>query len=205
MDGVTFDPQVPSKGTPTYLLADFPYKRVLIYGVTGSGKTTMAANLSSLTGLTWTEVDTLTWEPNWVEVPKEVQIERIREICSRDEWILDSAYGKWIDIPLERVELIIGLDYSRWRSLRQLIWRTTSRAWSKELVCNGNVESFRGMFSRTGLIMWHFQSFGRKRERIHNWANEGKVEVVVLKHPRELDELLLSWGLGILPEFKTEG
>jgi hypothetical protein len=43
--------------------------RVLVYGVTGFGKTTLARQMSELTGLPWHSVDDLTWESNWVIVP----------------------------------------------------------------------------------------------------------------------------------------
>ncbi|MBI1333450.1 MAG: adenylate kinase [Armatimonadetes bacterium] len=150
----------------------------------------MARHLSEETSIPWTEVDTLTWDPGWVEVPVETQRDRIQAICAQDEWILDSAYGKWLEIPLERVELIIGLDYPRWRSLRQLLWRTVSRSITKEKVCNGNVESLRGMFSRDSIIGWHFKSFARKRERVYQWAKDPRWTVVILRHPRELDAWL---------------
>ena len=74
-------------------------RRVLIYGVTGSGKTTLAARLSGVTGLTWHSVDDLTWQPGWIEVPTEQQRSLIRRICQEPEWILDTAYGKWLDEP----------------------------------------------------------------------------------------------------------
>jgi predicted kinase len=56
--------------------------RVLIYGVTGSGKTTMARQVAERTGLRWHSVDDLTWEPGWVSVPTDEQRRRIAEICA---------------------------------------------------------------------------------------------------------------------------
>jgi adenylate kinase family enzyme len=144
-------------------------KRILIYGVTGSGKTTLATSLSRSTGIPWQEVDTLMWNPGWEFVALEEQRRRMTEICARDEWILDAAYGKWIDIPLERVQLIIGLDYSRSRTFWQLLMRTVARCLDKKLVCNGNVETLKGMFSKDSILLWHFKSFDRKRERMREW------------------------------------
>ena len=99
-------------------------RRVMVYGATGSGKTTAAARISVATGIPWTAVDDLTWEPDWVAVSEEEQRRRISEVCARDVWLLDTAYGAWLDIPLANVELIVALDYPRWFSLQRLVRRT---------------------------------------------------------------------------------
>src|SRR5579871_65731 len=108
-------------------MADVKAGRILIYGVCGSGKTTFAAALSDRLGIPWHSVDDLTWEPGWKEVPLDDQRQRIQAICDQEIWILDTAYVKWIDVPLARVELIIGLDYSRpltfWRLLKRSVAR----------------------------------------------------------------------------------
>ncbi|MGH3467846.1 MAG: adenylate kinase, partial [Thermocrispum sp.] len=89
-------------------------RRVMVYGVTGSGKTTLAARLSEVTGLPWHSVDDLMWQPGWVETPLDEQVRQVSAICAGEEWILDTAYGKWREIPLARAELIVALDYPRW-------------------------------------------------------------------------------------------
>lgn len=84
-------------------------ERILIYGVCGSGKTTLARRLADLSGLPWHSVDELTWQPGWIEVPVDEQRHRIEQVCRQDRWILDTAYGKWLDVPLARAQLIVGL------------------------------------------------------------------------------------------------
>jgi adenylate kinase family enzyme len=147
-------------------------RRVLIYGVTGSGKTTLAARLSDITGLRWHSVDDLTWQPGWIEVPTEQQRELIRSICQESEWILDTAYGKWLDEPLGRAELIVALDYKRWFSLQRLVRRTLARLIDGRLICNGNRETLREIVSMDSIIVWHFKSFRRKRRRIRQWMTD---------------------------------
>lgn len=92
-------------------------QRVLLYGVTGSGKSSAALRVAAGTGLPLTLVDELTWLPGWVPVEVSRQRALITEIVAGDRWVLDSAYSHWLDLVLPRVDLIVGLDYPRWLSL----------------------------------------------------------------------------------------
>jgi adenylate kinase family enzyme len=144
----------------------------------------MAREIAARTGLPWHEVDNLTWEPGWVTVPVDEQRRRVAAICARERWILDTAYGAWLEVPLARVELIVALDYPRWRSLWRLIRRTLLRNLDHKPICNGNTESLRQTFSRNSIIVWHFQSYARKRDRIRAWAaDESGPDVVRLTSP----------------------
>lgn len=163
-------------------------RRVLVYGVTGSGKSTAAARIGEATGMGWTSVDDLTWQPGWVAVPEDEQRRRFEEICARDSWVLDTAYATWLDVVLARVELVVALDYPRWFSLQRLVRRTLARLSDQRPICNGNTESWRETLSPNSIIAWHFRSFARKRERIAAWeADPTGPRVLRLRHPRDLD------------------
>lgn len=172
--------------------------RVMVYGVTGSGKTTLAKQIAAKTGLPLIDVDEFTHAAGqkWVMVPDDEQRQIFTDFCAAERWVIDTAYGKWIDVPLDRTQLIIGLDYPRWLSLGRLIHRTISRAIDKKPICNGNIESWRQVLSRDSIIAWHFKSYKRKRARIHQWAAEGR-EVRVMRMPRDtqswLDRIPAEW------------
>ncbi|GAA1967743.1 adenylate kinase [Amycolatopsis minnesotensis] len=153
--------------------------RILVYGVTGAGKSTMAARIAARTGLPWHSVDDLTWEPGWVEVAAEEQRRRIAAVCEGERWVLDSAYGKWLDVPMARVQLIVALDYPRWLSLGRLVRRTIARAVDRREVCNGNTESLGQMFTRDWIVWWHFKSFRRKRDRMRAWEADPAAPAVI--------------------------
>jgi adenylate kinase family enzyme len=167
----------------------------MLYGVTGSGKSTAAARISAATGVPWTSVDDLAWQPGWVQLPEDQQRRRIAEICAGDTWLLDTAYAVWRDVPLARVELVVGLDYPRWLSLLRLARRTVVRAVLRRQVCNGNTESWRAMVSRDSILLWHFRSFTRKQRQIRAWAADPPAGVRVLRFTRP--GALEAWVAGL--------
>ena len=165
--------------------------RILVYGVTGSGKSTLAGRIGERLGLPYHAVDDLTWEPGWVQVPVDEQRRRIADICAGDRWVLDAAYGWWTDIPLARADLVIGLDFPRWVSFGRLLRRTVSRLIRRTRVCNGNVESVRNLLSKDSLLLFHFQSFPRKRQRMRRWQSDPAMPPVLLfRSPAAVDRWL---------------
>ena len=166
-------------------------KRISIYGVTGSGKTTLAKRVSEATGIPWQSIDDLMWEANWTEVPGAEQRSRVEAITRKPEWILDTMYGKWLDLALPRVELVLGLDYPRWVSFGRLLRRTLSRVVDKHPICNGNTETWRQMLSRDSILVWHFRSFASKRRRLREWeAREEGPRVLRFRSNREVERWL---------------
>jgi adenylate kinase family enzyme len=166
--------------------------RVLVYGVTGSGKSVTAGRLGELTGLPVHLVDEeIGWLPGWVERDKAEQRELAAALADADRWVLDSAYGAWLDVVLPRVEVVVGLDYPRWVSLSRLVRRTARRWARREEVCNGNVETLRKIVAPDSILVWHFRSFARKRARLRDWeARPDGIPVLRLRHPRELTAVL---------------
>ncbi len=165
--------------------------RVLVYGVTGSGKSTAALAIGARTGHPVTLVDELTWQPGWVPVPEAAQRDVFGEIVAGERWLLDSSYGIWLDLVLPRTQLVVGLDYPRWLSLARLVRRTVSGAITKQPRCNGNVETWRKIVARDSIIRWHFQSFARKRDRMRAWAaSPDGPQVLLFRRPRELEAWL---------------
>ena len=92
-------------------------------------------------------------------------------IRSQDSWVLDTAYSGWLDLVLDRADLIVGLDYPRWRSLGRLVRRTAARIIGRRPVCNGNVETLRNALSRDAIIAWHLRRSARGGRACGNGAS----------------------------------
>ncbi len=171
-------------------------RRILVYGVTGSGKTTLAQRVGAMTGVPWHSMDDeVGWLPDWVERPRDQQRAIASDIVAADEWVLDTAYGHWREVVLPRTELIVALDYPRHVSLIRLMRRTARRVLTRERTCNGNTESLRQALSSESIVAWHFRSFARKREQIADWlVDPAAPPVVCMRSPRDTETWLTTLG-----------
>jgi adenylate kinase family enzyme len=159
-------------------------RKILVYGATGSGKSTLARILGGLTGIPVTAVDDICWSPGWVQMPNDEQLAHFDALTRTDSWILDSAYGAWRHLAHERADLVVALDYARLTSLCRLLRRTTQRIVDRQEICNGNHESWRTVFARDSLVVWHFTSFRPKRAEMRAWeAAASGPPVIRLRRP----------------------
>ncbi len=171
-------------------------RRVLCYGVTGSGKSTAAVRLGGALGLPVHLVDEeIGWLPGWVQRPADDQRAITDRLVAEDTWVFDSAWSTMLPAVLSRAEVVVALDYPRWVSLGHLLRRTVTRAITREEMCNGNTESWQQALSNDSILAWHVRSYARKRDRIRSWAADPTfLPVVRLTAPRDLDRLLDAVG-----------
>ena len=140
-----------------------PFQRIVVIGVTGSGKTTFARAVAAQLGYPYVEMDALHWLPNWTEKPTDAFRADIAQALSSESWVIDGNYSKVRDIVWSRADAVIWLDYPLPLILWRLTRRTVSRILSKEVLWNDNRESLRNQFRRDSLFVWAFQSYGKQQ------------------------------------------
>ncbi|WP_306231896.1 adenylate kinase [Agrococcus beijingensis] len=166
-------------------------RRILCFGATGSGKSTMAQALGERLRLPVTLVDDLCWDPGWVQRTREQIDASVLPVLDREAFVIDSVYRFHNEHALARVDAIVALDYDRHVSLTRLVRRTARRIRTREPVCNGNVETLRLALAPDSVIFWHFRSWRSKRERMRRWhADASAPPVLLLSRPAEAEALL---------------
>ncbi|MCO8270652.1 adenylate kinase [Actinoplanes sp. TRM 88003] len=173
-------------------------QRILVYGVTGSGKSTLAARIGERLGLPYHAVDDLTWRPGWVPLSEPEQRKVIGELLSADTWVIDGGYAIWLDLVMERADLIVGLDMPRWVSWSRMVRRSVRQIVRRTPTCNGNYETWRlFLFDRESLLYFHFRSFRRKQARMRQWHDSPEFpETVLLRSPAEVERWLAGLKVG---------
>src|SRR6476620_6300199 len=147
-------------------VSSFPYKRVVVIGVTSSGKSTLGEKLSKRFDLSYIELDALNWEPNWQAAPLEVFRARVEKATEAEKWIVAGNYHVVRDLIWPKAEAIIWLDYPLSTVLWQLSRRTLRRWWTQELLWGTNREPFWTHFklwSTDSLYHWLFKTYWRRK------------------------------------------
>jgi len=94
-------------------------QRILVVGVTGSGKTTTAKKIAEVIGLPRVELDELFWGPNWQQRPTEVFRRSVAAALAGGSWVACGNYhGKLKDLTWHRADTIVWLDFPKWRRLK---------------------------------------------------------------------------------------
>jgi len=186
----------------------FSPERVLIAGVTGSGKTTLARRVAELWELRHVEIDGLFHGENWT--PRPSFIDDVRAFAAEDRWVTEWQYtSKGTDeILTPRAQVAIWLDYP-YRVVRtRLLRRTIGRSILRTRMWNDNVEKpIWRMFSgdpEENIIAWQTKTLHKWAERMPGVTDDHPhLTIVRLRHPRETERWLRAQaeasGVSIAP------
>lgn len=168
--------------------------RIVVVGTTGSGKSRLAVEIASILGCSVIELDELHWLPGWRMRSEPEFLAAVSAAVDGPGWVVAGNYSRTWPLTMPRAELVVWLDYGFWRVLARLVSRSLRRIWTRERVCNGNVETLRNLVSRDSIVLWFFRTFATNRRRFAALAEEmraaGAPAVVRLRHPRDAAPLI---------------
>jgi adenylate kinase family enzyme len=153
---------------------DRPPKRILVAGVAGSGKTTLAARIAERTGVPHTEIDGLHHGPNWT--PRETFADDVELFTRADRWVTEWQYREVRPLLAQRADTLVWLDLPVGLTMRRVIRRTFRRRLRRERLWNGNVEGPLWTFftERDHIVRWAWRTR-------HSWR--GHVAEAAAAHP----------------------
>lgn len=162
--------------------------KIVIIGSGGAGKSTLACRLGGVLGIEVIHLDRLYWQPGWIATPQEEWVDTVRELVSRDRWIIDGNYGASMETRLSASDTIIFLDFSRSACFRQIIKRwLRHRGSTRPDMTPGCCEKIDFEFAR-----WIWQFPKRNRPFILGMIekhSDGR-EVIMLRNQREVSDFL---------------
>ncbi len=177
-------------------MGHFPYQRVVVVGVTSSGKSTLAEKIARRFALEFIELDALHWEPNWQAAPLEVFRARVEKAIQAEKWSVAGNYHVVRDLVWPKAQAVIWLDYPLWTVFWQLTRRIFKRWWTRELLWGTNVEPLYVHFkfwSQDSLYHWLFRSYWRRKREIPALLSQAEfshLKLLRFSCPEETDKWL---------------
>lgn len=168
-------------------------RRISLIGTSCAGKSTLARQLATALSIPYVELDTLYWNPNWIETPDDLFRQRVLAELARDAWVIDGNYKQVRDEVWTRADTVIWLDYSFFTVFSRALKRTFRRLAFREPCCNGNHESLGRTFSRDSILLWVLQTHGGHRRdyppKLETFRDGGG-QVIILRSPKEARQWL---------------
>ena len=87
--------------------------KVLVFGNSGSGKSTYARALADREGLTHLDLDSIVWEPEQIAMPRSPEaIRRSLEafLLRHDQWVIEGCYGELIEAVAPQCTELVFLN-----------------------------------------------------------------------------------------------
>ncbi|WP_105565184.1 P-loop NTPase family protein [Microbacterium halophytorum] len=107
----------------------FDHRRILVAGVTGVGKTTLAARVGRLLDVPHVEIDDLHWGPGWA--PRPDFLDEVRKLASSGAWVTEWQYSDARPILLDRAQALVWIDLpfrvQYWRLIKRTVRRRVRR------------------------------------------------------------------------------
>ncbi|MDX3380718.1 MFS transporter [Streptomyces niveiscabiei] len=119
-------------------------RRVVVGGISGAGKTTLAGALAGALDLRHIEMDALYHGPGWTR--RAEFADDVERATRTPAWICDAQYH-WVvgDLLGERADTFVWLDLPRRTVMRRVLRRSLVRAATGRELWHGNRETWRSM------------------------------------------------------------
>jgi adenylate kinase family enzyme len=170
-------------------------QRISVVGTTGSGKTTLARQISQRLAIPHVELDALHWQPNWTPTSISVFRNRTSQALTGNNWVVDGNYSQVRDIVWSRANTVVWLDYPLPVIMARLLRRSWRRVVMQEELWSGNKETWRQTFSRDSILLWALKTYRRRRKEypiLLSQAEYAHLKVVHLQSPKLTDAWLVN-------------
>lgn len=168
-------------------------QRIAIIGTSGAGKTTLGREIARRMNTVFVEVDSIQHKAHW----SKATVEELRagveaRLGGRDSWVIDDTCQRELgDFVSGCLDLILWLDLPLLLKLGRLCRRSWRRVRTREVLWNGNFETWRDVFVGNDSVLVHATRAHFRHRRTFP-ARPDAHRILRLRTPSEVDRWLSS-------------
>lgn len=165
------------------------YRRIIVVGSSGSGKSYLSKRLARITELPLIHLDKEFWRPDWQKTPREEWIQKQRTWIASEEWILDGNYDSTMEMRFSAADLVIYLDVHRIICIVSALLRHGKKRSDLPAYLEEKIDGDFWDFCRW---IWSFpQKGGRTILALHE--RYAQIPFLHIRGRREMKRLLAQW------------
>lgn len=163
-------------------------RRVLVIGSGGAGKTKLSEAISRATGLRLIHLDLLYWREGWEPTPPAAWRDRVADLVSGPQWVMDGNYGGTFDLRFPAADTIIFLDIHG----MACIWRLLKRRFAHHGRARPSMHPGCHERLTPGFLWWVWTYRRRRRPQILATLDElrGEKEVFILTSSEDVSTFI---------------
>jgi len=158
--------------------------KVFVTGNTGAGKTTLSNKISKRLNINVYSLDSIVWNPGWVQATPEERRERTEELISQKSWIVDGVCSR----TFKEAEFIVFLDLPLIVCLKNVLVRFIKNGLGAREGLPDNCPEFIGVLKSLRISLL-YQKLSRPKiiDLIRQYSSSKKI--VIVKNHRDLNKV----------------
>lgn len=155
-------------------------KKIFIFGGIGSGKTSLAKEISRKLNLPYYSTDNLIFNSNWERVSNKERDNKLKKIIKSNKWIIEGTHKReWILPAFKKADFVVILSISKFILIKRIISRHIKRKFKKE-PANNLLE----------LVKWAYKYQKDDFPIYLNLVKDYKKGYIILKSNKEINNFL---------------
>ena len=165
----------------------FNYKKIIVIGNNGSGKSYFSKRLAEITNLPLIHLDLLYWRPNWAHPSQEEWTQIQRKLVRQSKWIIDGMHISTLEIRFKEADAIYFLDIDTSVCLESVNKREIQERTDFPNYLNKKQDNFESLIK--GLLEFEEKRKPKIIEMHNKYPNK---DFILLKTRKEINDYLNS-------------
>ena len=167
-------------------------RKIAVFGLPGTGKTTLALRLASLLDVPCHDLDRVLFTRDGA-LPLDEFRARAAALTETGAWVVDGNYSKLADVTWHRADAVIWLDYPLPLIVSRVTRRNLRRLAGREPTPDGASGWRRAFFSKRSVLANAVRKYVRNRRRYAEELSETArlgMRVLRFRTPRQVEQWL---------------
>ena len=167
-------------------------QKILVFGNSGSGKSTFAQKLGKKLGIKVYHLDEICLDSTWKKLPPNIIVPRVQKIMDQESWIIEGNYSSTLFLErFNEATMVITLETPVYLCVYRIFKRFLSIALNKASRIGGNeVQKNTISFKFLYWIIWAYPRTTAKRANETIKLHEKRIRSVRLRSPLEAENFI---------------